>query len=601
MPNGKSESRKKYRCSDKKMQEMLERIFTVDDHGTRHYDAELSLPHRSAQPQDYVGSLEALFDHYQKKLSAANDVVRRGATGDTPTVGSNNISEKPGPASNINKKKSASTNLVPKKPVEKLCAGLLDVLAEYHRGLPAGAFNKFDRLMTELNRTHRMPRTSLKDSPQADRLFRMRRMDEGLVYPRKEIFHPSTDCRHLIGTNRYSIPGYPTLYLTDSLTLAQRESGGAASAIAACFHLNENFQLGIIEFGIRPRDFELGVEGPCPRADPSVQISQEAAQNYLVWFPLLAACSFVRAHPDCPYADEYVLPQLLMQWIRTQSSGPVANDDTTPSPGEGGNRPLTNGPGPTGPVAGSGEDDFPLHQKEGIPSLMTAFNPTINKLLDLYGQLSDNLANELRSAPELLQTFAHMSYLLDVLVRNVVRFVQTEHLDPKQIARELEECRAPEQKEAIEALRNQVNEQLKKYTSFRGAMAHDRKDNDSPSYSYDHLIAVQEIRGLLKDSSAALYHARRNLNWLLNLPTRIIGIRYFSCRNDVTPTLGTNFAFPMEPVSKDGEPESSSLNEYFSWTNPVSTADFPTLDECEKYLTELARDKQNLGNCDDGS
>lgn len=592
MPNGKSGSRKKYRCSNEKMQEMLERIFTVDDYGTRRYDARLSLPHRSAQSQDYMGSLKALFDYYQKRLSEANDAVRRKTAGGSPTVELYSIGTESEPANNTNKKKSASANLVPKKPVEKLCAGLLDVLAEYHRGLPAGAFNKFDRLMTEINGTHEMPRTSLRDSrPRVDSLFRMRRMDEGLVYPRKEIFHPSTDCRHLIGTNRYSIPGYPTLYLTDSLTLAQRESGGAASAIAACFRLNENFQLGIIEFGIRPRDFELDVTDTRSKASPSTkQLSKQVVQNYLIWFPLLAACSFVRAHPDCPYADEYVLPQLLMQWIRTQSSGPIINDGVTPPPGGDGGWPPTHNPGPTGPASGSEKDDFPLHQEEGIPGLMTVSSLIVNKLSsDLYRQLHDDLVEELHEAPESLHAFARTSRQLDNLIRDVVHFVQAKHVNPKLVKIELEECEVPKQKETLEVLRKQVKEQLESHKSLRNGMP------------LDQFISTQKIRMLLGKSSAALYHARRNLNWLLNLPTRIIGIRYFSCRNDVTPTLGTNFAFPMEPVSKDGEPESSSLNEYFSWTNPVSTADFPTLDECEKYLTELARDKQNLGNCDDGS
>ena len=125
MPNGKSGSRKKYRCSNEKMQEMLERIFTVDDYGTRRYDARLSLPHRSAQSQDYMGSLKALFDYYQKRLSEANDAVRRKTAGGSPTVELYSIGTESEPANNTNKKKSASANLVPKKPVEKLCAGLL--------------------------------------------------------------------------------------------------------------------------------------------------------------------------------------------------------------------------------------------------------------------------------------------------------------------------------------------------------------------------------------------------------------------------------------------------------------------------------------------
>ena len=600
MPDGKSVSPKKYRCSEPKTQELLERVFTVpaDDHESRRYDEKLSLPHRSTQAEEYTGSLKALFDHYLKKLREANGAMRHGADAGTPASESDGADAKPELANTADKKKSANTNLVPESPVKKLCEGLLNVLAEYHRGLPASAFNKFDRLMTEISRTHEMPRASLKDSTQANCLFRMRLIDEGLVYPRKEIFHPSTSCRHLIGTNRYSIPGYPTLYLTDSLTLAQRESGGASSAIVALFQLNRGFQLGIIELGIRPRDFDLNVESPRSKTSTSVeQLSGRAVQNYLIWFPLLAGCSFVRAHPGSPYADEYVLPQLLMQWIRMQSSGP--GGATLPPNGGGG--PRGNGPGPTGPTTERERAEIPLHQEEGITELMMAFTPTMDKLSGLYDQLDPELTEVLRNVPESLHTFTHTSRQLADMVIDAVRFVQTTHPDPEEIKQELDESGASERRVPLETLRERVNEQLKRYTSLRNAMARGGMGPDDPSLSSERRISVQKTQKLLRDSSAALYHARRNLNWLLNLPTRIIGVRYFSCKNDVAPTLGTNFAFPMEPVPGKNGKESSSLNEYFSWTNPVNTADFPTLEECEKYLTNLARDSHNLGNCDDGS
>ena len=478
MPDGKSVSPKKYRCSEPKTQELLERVFTVpaDDHESRRYDEKLSLPHRSTQAEEYTGSLKALLDHYLKKLHEANDAMRHRADAGTPASESDGADAKPEPANAADKKKSANANLVPESPVETLCTGLLDVLAEYHRGLPASAFNKFDRLMTEISRTHEMPRASLKDSTQANCLFRMRLIDEGLVYPRKEIFHPSTSSRHLIGTNRYSIPGYPTLYLTDSLTLAQRESGSTSSAIVALFQLNRGFQLGIIELGIRPRDFDLNVESPRSKTSTSVErLSGRAVQNYLIWFPLLAGCSFVRAHPGSPYADEYVLPQLLMQWIRMQSSGP--GGATLPPNGGGG--PRGNGPGPTGPTTERERAEIPLHQEEGITELMMAFTPTMDKLSGLYDQLAPELTEVRRNVPGSLHTFMHTSRQLADMVIDAVRFVQTTHPDPEEIKQELDESGASERRVPLETLRERVNEQLKRYTSLRNAMARGGKNRIS--------------------------------------------------------------------------------------------------------------------------
>ena len=107
MPDGKSVSPKKYRCSEPKTQELLERVFTVpaDDHESRRYDEKLSLPHRSTQAEEYTGSLKALLDHYLKKLHEANDAMRHRADAGTPASESDGADAKPEPANAADKKK----------------------------------------------------------------------------------------------------------------------------------------------------------------------------------------------------------------------------------------------------------------------------------------------------------------------------------------------------------------------------------------------------------------------------------------------------------------------------------------------------------------
>ena len=39
---------------------------------------------------------------------------------------------------------------------------------------------------------------------------------------------------------------------------------------------------------------------------------------YLLWYPLIAACSFIRTNKNDPFAAEYIIPQLLMQWVRSE-------------------------------------------------------------------------------------------------------------------------------------------------------------------------------------------------------------------------------------------------------------------------------------------
>ncbi len=47
---------------------------------------------------------------------------------------------------------------------------------------------------------------------------------------------------------------------------------------------------------------------------------------YLLWYPLIAACSFIRTNKSHPFAAEYIVPQLLMQWVRIEMTKKRYND-----------------------------------------------------------------------------------------------------------------------------------------------------------------------------------------------------------------------------------------------------------------------------------
>ncbi|MBQ2785171.1 MAG: hypothetical protein IJF02_01530 [Oscillospiraceae bacterium] len=47
-------------------------------------------------------------------------------------------------------------------------------------------------------------------------------------------------------------------------------------------------------------------------ADPGLKAA------YLSWYPLVAACSYIRVNKEEPFAAEYIIPQLLMQWARSE-------------------------------------------------------------------------------------------------------------------------------------------------------------------------------------------------------------------------------------------------------------------------------------------
>lgn len=172
-------------------------------------------------------------------------------------------------------------------------------------------------------------------------LYRVVRVEENKVFPRKRIFHPPYSLRRRIATNRYSIAGFPSLYLATTVELADLENGlfsHRQPAIAARFSLNTVY-VRAIEHSIRILDLSwtpqaLADPGSAEKikenrkrfedlVDASDRISGSSAkvlcapERYLLRYPLLAACSYIRVKRE-GFAPEYILPQLLTQWLRQE-------------------------------------------------------------------------------------------------------------------------------------------------------------------------------------------------------------------------------------------------------------------------------------------
>ncbi len=152
---------------------------------------------------------------------------------------------------------------------------------------------------------------------------------ENISYDRTRVFHMPYDLRSKVSTSRFSIAGYPSLYLSTSLELCCEEikcNEKNARIIASAFKIGrkkENQRIGIqvIELGIKPQDFfdldNINGNKRLKRVRLVLK-KRKTKSNYLIWFPLIAACSFIRKEKEDPFAAEYIIPQLLMQWLRNE-------------------------------------------------------------------------------------------------------------------------------------------------------------------------------------------------------------------------------------------------------------------------------------------
>lgn len=223
--------------------------------------------------------------------------------------------------------------------ISDICTGILDSINVYNDGLPHRSYLHFKKRMDILNKGRNrlvlfqksnLTSRYVKNQNDPLQLYRVRAVQENRTYKRVEIFHTPYHLREKVATCRYSISGFPSLYMGTSVALCVEESiqKSARLFIGSRFQLNRstrdngNINIQVMDLSIKPQDFLKGVD-----AEGNALYNQEdgsdLARRYLYWYPLIAACSFIRKSKSDPFSPEYIIPQLLMQWIREQYKKPI--------------------------------------------------------------------------------------------------------------------------------------------------------------------------------------------------------------------------------------------------------------------------------------
>lgn len=226
------------------------------------------------------------------------------------------------------------------KEIKRVTGLLIKAVNHYLNGFPSKSYATFERVMDILMKTPlRIYQKSVIEqfdnysNQRLDddlKLFRVVSVNDNRPYNRERVFHTPYNLRSKVSTSRYSIAGYPSLYLGTSLALCCEEihmNPYNNFALASKFELERtveytNTNIQVIELGVKPQDFFLyerpGNESFQRYIPRSLLEQDEVRFAYLLWYPLIAACSFIRTNKNDPFAAEYIIPQLLMQWVRSE-------------------------------------------------------------------------------------------------------------------------------------------------------------------------------------------------------------------------------------------------------------------------------------------
>lgn len=213
--------------------------------------------------------------------------------------------------------------------IQWICDYVLRAVNKYLHGFTYEAFDDIDYILYDYIGDH-LKANDCVNNTNAE-FFRVVDVNEHIICERSRIFHTPYTLRSRISTSRYSIAGYPSLYISSSLELCYMEthliSPKSSFTLAAKFQIENNIEynvphISILDLAIKPQDFIESYNQNSKALNKNRIVDTYYLQKtsvrelYLYWYPIIAACSFIRTNKNDPFAAEYIIPQLLMQWIR---------------------------------------------------------------------------------------------------------------------------------------------------------------------------------------------------------------------------------------------------------------------------------------------
>lgn len=183
--------------------------------------------------------------------------------------------------------------------------GIIDSVTSYLDGNPGIAYSTFTNTIDKyygnfknLMSEHRAlgPTSYYRIRTSADRY--------NFPFSRTDMFHIPLSSRGKVQTQRFSISGFPSLYISDSLYVCWEELKRPNIDTVHAVRLETTSSLRLLDLSPPPNDNDH---------------ERVSYLHFMTW-PLTMACSIQVANPQDNFKPEYIIPQLLMQWTREKST-----------------------------------------------------------------------------------------------------------------------------------------------------------------------------------------------------------------------------------------------------------------------------------------
>ncbi|MDS1813993.1 hypothetical protein [Escherichia coli] len=198
--------------------------------------------------------------------------------------------------------------------VKNIQNGITLSLESFLSGDIKSAYDHFDKTFSDnstIQHIHRIttPLSSICNHKKP--LFRVRKSENPLT-SRDEIFHIPFSNRHFVSAQRYSVAGLPCLYLGTSVYVCWQEMGKPDfdKLFISSFTTSET-EYKVLNFASQI----LLHPSPNYADENKLAETNRVKASYLIFWPLIIACNYLKNHRSATFIQEYIIPNLLMQWI----------------------------------------------------------------------------------------------------------------------------------------------------------------------------------------------------------------------------------------------------------------------------------------------
>ncbi len=203
-----------------------------------------------------------------------------------------------------------------KNAIEKCCEKLVSSIRLTLEGHPHEAYESLNSAILEI--LEEINTLSILLSPRdLGLMYRVRQtLDPKLK--REDLFHIPFEIRHKVETHRYSIPGLPCLYLSGSLYTCWEEMGRPPfhTLHVAAFWVKDR-PLRVLNFSYRPSTILNYIKS----SSEMNKFPNDLLSSYIVLWPLIALSSIIVKHNNFPFKPEYIVPQMVLQWVTKKGLG----------------------------------------------------------------------------------------------------------------------------------------------------------------------------------------------------------------------------------------------------------------------------------------